>query len=71
MVANGGFFGKVWNERSYPAKRIRGDMDELLAAEILPELIALCKVAPIDKLPNRKELLPLLDNQKHQQLWVV
>jgi hypothetical protein len=56
-----GYWGSMFNEGSNPARRIRGDMDELFATDIIPELIELCKRAPIRNLPNRMALIPVLD----------
>jgi hypothetical protein len=61
LVSRPGFFGASWDECSRPARRIQGDMDQLFAGEILPELIEVCKRQPISCLPNRQELMPLLD----------
>ena len=59
------FGGDVWIEDEVPAKKIRGDLDQLLSSEILPELIAWCdyRISPIGcirSLPYIKELLPLV-----------
>jgi hypothetical protein len=61
LTAIPGYWGSMFHEGSNPARRIRGDMDELLACDILPELIELCKRAPIRSLPNSMALMPVLD----------
>ena len=62
LVSRGGFFGQMWHEDSLPARRIKGDLDEVFAADILPEMIAWCRGthSPIKMLPHREQLLTLL-----------
>jgi hypothetical protein len=61
LVPKPGCFGTMWNESSRPASRIRGEMDQVFAGDILPELIEWAKHQPISVLPNRQELIPVLD----------
>jgi hypothetical protein len=61
VVSNGNFFGPVWNETTNPARHIRGDMDQFLAGEFVPELTELCKRFPMSSIPYRQELVPMLD----------
>jgi hypothetical protein len=56
-----GWFGPLWHETKSPARQIRGDMDQYLAGDLLPELVELCKHFPFKSIPHRKELIPLLD----------
>ena len=68
LIPKGNYFGPLWDERSCPARRIRGDMDELLAGDILPELLAKAKGKGFDKIPAGQDLLPLmylLNRQMH------
>ena len=63
LISYGGFFGEMWHEDTLPARRIKGDLDEVVAADILPEMIMCCKGShsPIKTLPHREQLLTLLD----------
>ena len=68
LVMKPGFFGAAWDENSRPANRIRGDMDQLFAGDILPKLLEWAKHQPVTMLPNRQELIPVLDLlSKHEQ----
>jgi hypothetical protein len=50
-----------FDEDKSPAKRIRGDLDGIFAFIILPELLMLCRDAPIDYLPEGSHLITVLD----------
>lgn len=60
LVPKPGFFGTTWDESSRPAARIRGEMDQVFAGDILPELIEWAKHTPVSILPNQQELIPIL-----------
>lgn len=61
LVSKGEIFGPLWNESNRPAKKIEGDLNAVLCEHVLPELIEICKHAPIRQLPGHRELMPLLD----------
>jgi hypothetical protein len=61
LIGKPGFWGELFDEHHLPALRIRGDMDEAFAANILPELITICLHAPFKCLPERTQLLTILD----------
>jgi hypothetical protein len=61
LVAKPGFWGPQFNENTSPAKTIRGGLDEAFAASIIPELIEICKQAPIELLSERSQLLTVID----------
>lgn len=58
------FYGDLWDEEKLLARDIRGDMDQLLMADILPELLFSCQYGALSKPKDEynarfKELLPL------------
>jgi hypothetical protein len=54
-----GSFGIPWDEGRYLAKKIQGDMDQLLMADILPELLASCQHGLLStEILGKDELLP-------------
>jgi hypothetical protein len=55
------WLGKPFDENKRPARRILGDLDEPFLSSIIPELAAICKTAPIETLPNRSNLLTVVD----------
>ena len=61
LVGRQGFWGQSFDEQNRPASRIRGDLDETLAACILPELVELCKNTPFERLPETSQLITVLD----------
>ena len=61
LVGMPGFWGPSFDEKLRPATRIRGDLDEPFASMILPELIEICKVAPFSRLPDREQLITVLE----------
>jgi hypothetical protein len=61
LVGKPGFWGSYYDEDTNPARRIRGDLDEPFAGIIMPELIELCKVAPFRYLPEKAQLVTVLD----------
>lgn len=61
LVGRPGFWGLTFDESVMNAKRIRGDLDEAFAANILPELIAICTKAPFGNLPERSQLITIID----------
>jgi hypothetical protein len=65
LVAKPGFWGPEFDENTNPAKSIRGGLDEAFAANILPELMAICQHAPFSCLPERAQLLTVLDLMDH------
>jgi hypothetical protein len=64
-VAKPGFWGPEFDENSNPAKSIRGGLDEAFAASILPELMGICQRTPFSCLPERAQLLTVLDLLYH------
>ncbi len=57
-----GFVGVDWHEEKHLASKIQGDMDHLLMAGILPELLASCWIGPLSlELPRKGELLPIFE----------
>jgi hypothetical protein len=61
LVPVEGWFGSTWDEQGNQARCIRGDMDQYVAGEVLPELISICTHFPFKRIPNTSELMPLLD----------
>jgi hypothetical protein len=54
-----GFFGALWVEKDRPARKIQGDMDQLLLQDILPELLLNCQLGALSmNIPKMDELLP-------------
>ncbi|GAX28078.1 hypothetical protein FisN_2Hu104 [Fistulifera solaris] len=53
--------GTPFDENKRPARRILGDLDEPFLSSIIPELAAICKLAPFETLPNRSYLITLID----------
>ena len=60
LVGKRGFWGPEFNEMR-PARRIRGDLDEVFAANIMPELMEICFRAPFSCLPDRPQLITVLE----------
>ncbi|KAL7568109.1 hypothetical protein ACA910_019507 [Epithemia clementina (nom. ined.)] len=63
LPARNNFFGSVWDENGNPARQIRGDMDQFVAQELIPDLVAICcgPRCMLDFVPTGKELMPLLN----------
>jgi hypothetical protein len=60
LEVKAGSFGRRWEERYCLAKKIQGDMDQLLMGDILPELLASCRRGALSsEVPRMDELLPL------------
>ena len=53
----------MWHEDTLPNRSIKGILDEVFVADILPEIIMQCKglYSLLKILPYREELLTLLD----------
>ena len=66
LVSKGEIFGPLWNESTRLAKKIEGDLNAVLCEHVLPELIEICKQAPVRQLPGHRELMPLLDTLSEQ-----
>ncbi len=59
LMLKPGFFGALWDEQRRPARKIQGDMDQLLTGDILPELLTNCQLGAFsNKIPGMDELFP-------------
>ena len=56
-----GTWGRSFDENKSPARRIRGDLDEVLACSIIPELWRVCKYAGFDNLTDGSHLIAVLE----------
>lgn len=66
LACKPGFWGERWNERRCLAKKIRGDMDQLMMEDVMPELIANCQRGPMaSNVPRMDELLPVFKLLRH------
>ncbi|GAX28081.1 hypothetical protein FisN_2Hu101 [Fistulifera solaris] len=65
-VAEADWFGKPFDENKRPARRILGDLDEPFMNAIIPELAAICRIAPFETLPNRSHLITVIDLLQRQ-----
>jgi hypothetical protein len=65
-AAEADWFGKPFDENKHPARRILGDLDEPFMNAIIPELAAICKIAPFETLPNRSHLITVIDLLQRQ-----
>jgi hypothetical protein len=61
LVGKPGFWGPTFDEQRRPATRIRGDLNEPFAESIVPELLEICRRAPFINLPQRPQLITVLD----------
>lgn len=61
LVPIPGFWGKEFEEDKKPAAFIRGDLDEAFCSCIVPELIEICRRTPFSVIPERSQLVPVLD----------
>ena len=56
-----GLWGPSFDESNSPARRIRGDLDELLVSVIIPDILPTCKNVPLERLPDCSYLITVLD----------
>jgi len=61
LIGKPGFWGLEFDEDRQPAMRLRGDLDETFAGRIMPELLVICWNAPFQCLPEKRQLITLLD----------
>ncbi len=59
--AKPGVWGRSFDENSSPARRVMGDLDELLVCYMVPDLLLTCKSQPLEYLSDRTHLITVLD----------
>ena len=61
LIGKPGFWGVEFDKDRQPTMRLQGDLDETFAGRIMPELLVICWNAPFQCLPEKRQLITLLD----------